>query len=213
MLARRERVLGEIGAGELPVELVLNKIDAVDPLARAGGSRTASRARCRSRREAGEGLDELRARIAERFAERFEPVRLLSRTTDGARLAELYELGAPIDERSTGRTASLIARAAARSASCARFAPLPDRRARPASGAPSAHDRAPASGACAGRASCPSARTRATPASTWPPASATSSGRASARSSAPASRSRSPRATPASSSLARASRPGTGSRS
>jgi len=32
--ARRSRILNEIGAGELPVEIVLNKIDLVDPLGR-----------------------------------------------------------------------------------------------------------------------------------------------------------------------------------
>ena len=47
----------------------------------------------------GEGLDELRARIAERFADRFEEVRLFLPHTEGGRLAELYALGAPIDER------------------------------------------------------------------------------------------------------------------
>jgi GTP-binding protein HflX len=47
----------------------------------------------------GEGLDELRARIAERFADRFEPVRLFLPYDEGGKLAELYALGAPIEER------------------------------------------------------------------------------------------------------------------
>ena len=47
----------------------------------------------------GEGLEELRTRIAERFAERFELVRLLVPYADGARLNELYALGTPIEER------------------------------------------------------------------------------------------------------------------
>src|SRR6185312_13749215 len=47
----------------------------------------------------GEGLEELRARIADRFAERFEPVRLLLPYEDGAKLNELYALGAPIEQR------------------------------------------------------------------------------------------------------------------
>jgi GTP-binding protein HflX len=47
----------------------------------------------------GEGLDELRARLADRFGDRFEPVRLLLPHGDGAKLAELYALGAPIEER------------------------------------------------------------------------------------------------------------------
>jgi GTPase len=98
-VAAVETVLGEIGAGDLPVELVLNKIDAVSALARH---------RLRNRHpdavevsaRTGEGLDRLRERIAARFVERFEPVRLLIPHGEGARLAELYALGAPIDERS-----------------------------------------------------------------------------------------------------------------
>ena len=56
----------------------------------------------------GEGLDELRERIAERFADRFEDVRLLLPYEDGAKLAELYALGAPIDERETEETACYV---------------------------------------------------------------------------------------------------------
>ena len=98
MRAAVEGVLAEIGADELPVELVLNKIDAVDPLARrrlANGFPDALQVSALT----GEGLEELRARLAERFADRFEPVRLLVPYEDGARLAELYALGAPIEER------------------------------------------------------------------------------------------------------------------
>jgi GTP-binding protein HflX len=94
-------VLSEIGADELPVELVLNKIDAVDPL---GRRRLANRfpGALQISAETGEGLDELRARIAERFAERFELVRMVVPYEDGAKLAELYDLGPPIDERVDG---------------------------------------------------------------------------------------------------------------
>jgi GTP-binding protein HflX len=49
--------------------------------------------------QTGEGLEGLKARIADRFAERFERVRLLIPYDEGARLAELYELGAPVEER------------------------------------------------------------------------------------------------------------------
>jgi GTPase len=97
-IAAVDAVLAEIGAAELPTELVLNKIDALDPLARRrlrnrfpGAVHIAART--------GEGLEELRARIAERLAGRFELVRLLIPHADGARLAELYELGAPIENR------------------------------------------------------------------------------------------------------------------
>ena len=47
----------------------------------------------------GQGLDSLRERIAERFADRYEAVHLVLPYEDGGKLAELYELGAPIDER------------------------------------------------------------------------------------------------------------------
>ena len=94
-----EDVLVEIGAGELPVELVLNKIDAADPLQRRRlANRFADTVQVSAR--TGEGLEELRRRIARHFAERFEPVRLLIPYAEGSRLNELYALGAPVDERS-----------------------------------------------------------------------------------------------------------------
>jgi GTPase len=97
-IAAVESVLGEIGGSELPVELVLNKIDAVDPLRRR---RLANRFPGALEVSAltGEGLDELKSRIAARFAERLRQVRLLVPYGEGRILAELYELGAPIDER------------------------------------------------------------------------------------------------------------------
>ncbi len=98
MVAAVDGVLREIGAADLPRELVLNKIDAVDPLRRR---RLANRFPDGLHVSAltGEGLTELRARIAGRFAARYEPVELLVPYEDGARLAELYALGAPIEER------------------------------------------------------------------------------------------------------------------
>jgi GTPase len=100
-------VLGEIGAGELPVELVLNKIDAVDPLRRRRlGNRFPDALHVSAR--TGEGLERLRERIATRFGERFEPVRLLIPYDEGARLAELYALGMPVEERSDREEGVLI---------------------------------------------------------------------------------------------------------
>jgi GTP-binding protein HflX len=97
-IAAVEAVLHELGADELPVELVLNKIDAVDPLRRR---------RLRNRFPGalqvsalkGEGLGELRAAISERFAERLREVRLLVPYDNGRALSDLYELGTPIEER------------------------------------------------------------------------------------------------------------------
>jgi GTPase len=121
MVTAVEDVLHEIGADQLPVELVLNKIDAVDPL---GRRRLANRFPGAPQISAltGEGLPELRARIADRFAERFELVRLLVPYEEGARLAELYELGTPIDERSDTEEGVLI-RARLPRRELSRFAP------------------------------------------------------------------------------------------
>jgi GTP-binding protein HflX len=93
-----EAVLAEIGADDVPVELVLNKIDRVDALARR---RLANQYPQTAQISAvtGEGLDTLKSRIAELFADRYEQVRLLVPHGDGAVLSELYALGAPIDER------------------------------------------------------------------------------------------------------------------
>jgi GTPase len=93
-----EDVLTEIGADELPLELVMNKIDLVDEI---GRRRLANRFPGAPQVSAttGEGLDDLRARIAEHFGARWESVRLLVPYEDGARLSELYALGAPIEQR------------------------------------------------------------------------------------------------------------------
>jgi GTP-binding protein HflX len=91
-------VLHEIGADDLPMELVVNKIDAVDPMHRRRlGNRYPDALQVSA--VSGEGLDELRARIAERFAERFEAVRLLIPYDEGGKLNELYALGTPIEQR------------------------------------------------------------------------------------------------------------------
>jgi GTP-binding protein HflX len=91
-------VLHEIGADELPSELVLNKIDRVDAL---GRRRLANRfpEALQISALSGEGLDELRARLASDFADRLETVQLFIPYDRGALLSELYSLGAPIDER------------------------------------------------------------------------------------------------------------------
>jgi GTP-binding protein HflX len=106
-IASVNAVLLEIGANALPRELVVNKIDLVDDDARR---RLANRYPDALQVSAatGEGLDELRARIADRFAERFEPVRLLLPYEEGGKLNELYALGAPIDEREDTQEGVLV---------------------------------------------------------------------------------------------------------
>src|SRR5437870_2582879 len=95
-VAAVDAVLHEIGADDLPVELVINKIDAADPLRlRRLANRFPDAVQVSAL--AGTGLEDLRARVAERFANRFEPVHLLLPYEEGAKLAELYALGAPIE--------------------------------------------------------------------------------------------------------------------
>jgi GTPase len=93
-----ETVLAEIGAGGVPVELVLNKVDRLDSVSRRRVSNRFPEALLISA-ATGEGLEELRARIAARFADRFDEVRLLVPYDEGRVLSDLYALGAPIDER------------------------------------------------------------------------------------------------------------------
>ena len=106
-IAAVNAVLLEIGAQTLPRELVVNKVDLVDDEARRRlGNRHPDALQVSA--ATGEGLDELRARIADRFAERFEPVRLLLPYDEGGKLNELYALGAPIDEREDTQEGVLV---------------------------------------------------------------------------------------------------------
>jgi GTP-binding protein HflX len=117
-------VLEEIGAAELPIELVLNKIDAVDALRRR---RLANRfpGSVQVSARTGEGLDELRARVAERFEHRFELVELLLPYSEGSKLAELYALGPPIESR-TDREDGVLIRARLPKRDVRRFARFVD---------------------------------------------------------------------------------------
>jgi GTP-binding protein HflX len=93
-----EDVLAEIGAADLPLELVLNKIDLLDEVGRRRlGNRFPGAPQVSA--ATGEGLERLRARVAEHFGSRWELVRLLVPYDAGARLSELYSLGAPIEGR------------------------------------------------------------------------------------------------------------------
>jgi len=122
MVGAVEEVLAEIGARELPVELVLNKIDRVDEV---GRRRLANRFpdAAQVSAQTGEGLDALKARIAERFAAQLETVRLLVPYDEGRCLSELYALGAPIEEREDTAEGVLV-RARLPRGELRRFAPF-----------------------------------------------------------------------------------------
>jgi GTP-binding protein HflX len=105
-----EKILAEIGASEVEYDVVLNKIDRVDPL---GRRRLANRFPGAPQVSAvtGEGLDDLRAELAHRFDDRWERVRMLLPYEEGGKLSELYALGTPIEEREdTAEGVALIAR-------------------------------------------------------------------------------------------------------
>jgi GTP-binding protein HflX len=120
-IASVETVLAEIGAGEIPVELVVNKVDLLDLRARR---RVANRfpGALEISAGTGEGIEELKARIAERFADRFDDVRLLVPYDEGRVLSDLYALGAPIDER-TDTDEGVVVRARLPHRDVRRFAP------------------------------------------------------------------------------------------
>ncbi len=106
-IAAVEAVLGEIGGSGLPIELVLNKVDRLDALARRRVSNRYPDAQLVSA-ATREGLDVLKERIATRFEDRFEDVRMLVPFADGGALSALYALGAPIEERSDTAEGVLI---------------------------------------------------------------------------------------------------------
>jgi GTP-binding protein HflX len=95
-----EDVLHEIGAGQIPQVLVLSKADLVDQERRLElehrhpGSVLASAL-------TGEGIDALVARIEEEFARTLQDVELLIPYEEGARLAELHEVGGEIEREET----------------------------------------------------------------------------------------------------------------
>jgi len=117
-----EEVLSEIRASEVAYDVVLNKIDRVDPLGRRRlGNRFPGAPQVSA--VTREGLDDLRAELAHRFDDRWERVRMLLPYEEGGKLSELYALGTPIEEREdTPEGVALIARLPRRD--LPRFAPF-----------------------------------------------------------------------------------------
>ena len=96
-----EQTLEEIGAGERPRLLVLNKIDLLD---RAGSARScgcATPTRCSSAAQTGEGLQQLGERLERELAHTLRPVHLLVPYTDGGSLAELHEIAGEVTREDT----------------------------------------------------------------------------------------------------------------
>ena len=102
-IAAVDRVLDEIGAGERPRLLVFNKLDRVDPKERSR-MLVGRRDLVAISAATGEGIEELRDRIAAEFQATLQPLELLVPYSEGSRLAELHELAGDLEreERSDG---------------------------------------------------------------------------------------------------------------
>ena len=129
MMAAVDDVLDEIGAGDTPRLLTLNKIDLLGEH-RSGGdgaapSRTAERRRALSFRfpdavqvsgEAALGLDDLREAIEARFLKTLRQMELLVPYREGGTLSELHELAGELEREDTAEGVRIRARVPAAAA-------------------------------------------------------------------------------------------------
>ncbi len=95
-----EETLQEIGAGERPRVLVLNKVDLLDENARED-LRTHHPDAVLVSGETGRGLDELGERIERELAHTLRSVELLVPYANGGSLAELHEVAGEIARQDT----------------------------------------------------------------------------------------------------------------
>ena len=95
-----EQTLEEIGAGERPRLLVLNKVDLLDAQAR-DELRLRHPDAVLVSATTGEGLEELCARIERELSHALRPVELLVPYADGGSLAELHEVAGEVSRQDT----------------------------------------------------------------------------------------------------------------
>jgi len=100
MLRAVDDVLEEIGAGDRPRLLVLNKADQLDADRRAELA-LLHRDGVLVSAATGEGLDELTARIMQEFRRTLRPVELLVPYAEGGRLAELHDVAGDLEREET----------------------------------------------------------------------------------------------------------------
>jgi GTP-binding protein HflX len=118
MLAAVDSVLDEIGAGERPRLLVLNKVDLLDDERRRELSFRYPQAPQVSA-ATGEGLDVLEARIEASFLASLRPMELLVPYAEGGRLSELHDVAGEMEREDTAEGVRVRARVPA--AAAARF--------------------------------------------------------------------------------------------
>ena len=116
-----DEVLEEIGAGEKPRLLVLNKIDLLSADERREAELDHPEAVLVSAQE-GEGLDNLSERIEAAFAETLTEVELLIPYSQGGRLHELHEVAGDLER--TDREDGVLVHAKVPSAELHRFSDL-----------------------------------------------------------------------------------------
>jgi GTPase len=100
MRAAVESVLEEIGAGERPRVLVLNKVDLIDDEEREELRLRHPKAVLVSG-ATGEGLEDLSARIEQELSHMLRPMKLLVPYSDGGRLAELHDVAGELRRQDT----------------------------------------------------------------------------------------------------------------
>ncbi|HEY2631452.1 MAG TPA: GTPase HflX [Solirubrobacteraceae bacterium] len=121
-----EEVLEEIGAGEGPRVLVLNKVDLLDHDAREELHLSHPDAVLVSG-ASGEGLQELEERIERELRHTLRPMELLVPYTQGGSLAELHDIAGDLDRKDTPEGVHVRALVPARLAErFARFAITPE---------------------------------------------------------------------------------------
>jgi GTPase len=124
MLAAVDDVLAEIGAGERPRLLALNKVDLLDDQRRrelefrrfgqaagsAGGAPLRSVQAVPISATTGEGLEALREAIEARFLATLEPMELLVPYEEGGSLSELHDLAGELEREDTAEGVLIRAR-------------------------------------------------------------------------------------------------------
>jgi GTP-binding protein HflX len=100
MLSAVEEVLDEIGAGDRPRLLALNKVDLLDEDRRRELSFRFPRA-IQVSAVTGEGLEELSEAIEARFLATLQPMELLLPYEEGGRLSELHDLAGDMEREDT----------------------------------------------------------------------------------------------------------------
>jgi len=115
MMAAVDDVLDEIGAGETPRLLVLNKVDLLGADRRRELSFRFPNA-VQVSGASGDGLDDLRDAIEARFLATLRPMELLVPYREGGALSELHDLAGELEREDTAEGVRIRARVPASAA-------------------------------------------------------------------------------------------------